>query len=288
MKYYNKYFENHDCDKIWVFRGMRNCGWSLKTTLEREIQKAGIAVDKTPDYEKSLLRKFKRHFHHFDSYHPAESETVEWFAMMQHYGAPTRLLDWTYSFFVALYFAIEDSEINNKVSVWVIDAKWCANAAMNSINKIGRSIPKAQGKYHYSWEIKSLHEKNGSIKFGQDGTAFDFVFGPSGSMYGEFVYPMNPFFLNQRLTSQLGLFLCPRNITTSFERNLEAMPEADQVKCLDVELINKDLRDQILRNLYHMNITRASLFPGLDGFAKSLGPLLAVPEALPPGMEENP
>jgi hypothetical protein len=54
---------------------------------------------------------------------PAADETVDWFALLQHYGAPTMLLDWTRSPHVALYFALAES--NPKVSaVWAIDMDW--------------------------------------------------------------------------------------------------------------------------------------------------------------------
>jgi hypothetical protein len=64
----------------------------------------GIDLGKAPRIESGLLRRFKRQAHHYISNPPEENDPLEWLALMQHYGAPTRLLDWTYSFFVALYF----------------------------------------------------------------------------------------------------------------------------------------------------------------------------------------
>jgi hypothetical protein len=46
-------------------------------------------------------------------------------------------------------------------------------------------------------------------------------------------------------------------------------------------LILKTAKNEILEELYRMNISRASLFPGLDGFAESLGPRIAIRGSLP-------
>ncbi len=83
------------------------------------------------------------------------------------------------------------------------------------------------------------------------------------------VAPIQPFRMNERLTIQQGLFLCPAQANSSFEDNLSAM----SLKGARFEkyVFNMSLRGEILSELKKMNITRASLFPGIDGFAQSLG-----------------
>jgi FRG domain len=51
---------------------------------------------------------------------PNHDQTMDWLAMMQHYGAPTRLLDWTRSPYVDLYFVLRNQKEAN-AALWSID-----------------------------------------------------------------------------------------------------------------------------------------------------------------------
>jgi hypothetical protein len=109
-------------DKQWVFRGQSQC-WRLETSLERAVlryrkgEPAGSYPVSHPNkFEPQLLQDFQRRANHYISRVPADGERLEWLALMQHYGVSTRLLDWTISPYVALYFALEKSVFN---SDWV-------------------------------------------------------------------------------------------------------------------------------------------------------------------------
>src|SRR6266568_5424615 len=93
--------------KGWLFRGHRCAEWKLETSLERTSRRCGISEVK---YERAVWREFRRHAHAYMPRVPADSDTIEWLAFMQHYGAPTRLLDFTYSFWIALFFAFEEAD----------------------------------------------------------------------------------------------------------------------------------------------------------------------------------
>src|SRR5207248_10335432 len=64
----------------------------IKVTSKRRLNPA--------QYEKELLLEFQQGAHQSSGFVPLFNEVLDWLALMQHYGAPTRLLDWTRSPYV--------------------------------------------------------------------------------------------------------------------------------------------------------------------------------------------
>jgi hypothetical protein len=81
---------------IW-FRGHADARWRLEPSLARQ--------DKLSS-ENQLTKRFKQNAFQFLQRVPTEE--WEWMFLMQHYGVPTRLLDWTESPLVGLYFALQE------------------------------------------------------------------------------------------------------------------------------------------------------------------------------------
>jgi hypothetical protein len=77
--------------------------------------------------ERKMIRQFKRQSHRYLENPPKDDDTIEWLALVQHFGSPTRFQDWTYSFFVALFFAVEAAE--KRCPVWAIDMDWLREKA---------------------------------------------------------------------------------------------------------------------------------------------------------------
>lgn len=277
----------------WIFRGQRNSKWRLQTTLERAILNFGMGKSDLPEeddprgeeklvkirrvlgrglerrsvakLECGLLRKFKRQCYHYEMDTPGDDNTGEWLALMRHYGAPARLLDCTYSFFVAVYFALEDAE--DECAVWALNSDWMKEP-------VKAILPEDVWK---CWKADEQIQKH---------STFDEVFGHKKSI----VLAVNPYRLNERLVAQQGVFLCPGDVSKPFEENLAALfSKRDSRNNLIKFTITgvQTQRRKILQVLRQMNIDRATLFPGLDGFAQSLRTWLASPQILAPTTSDD-
>jgi hypothetical protein len=256
------YFTKHRGDfDGWIFRGHQDASWLLKTTLERAVERFGISWAEVPSIEEGLVRRFQRQLHLYGAEVKAEElNFMELLSLMQHHGAPTRLLDWTYSFFVGVYFAIEAAKPDHSCAVWAIDRDWWRKQARDLLPD----------------DVKKLLESDINAK--KDETVRQILLHDPPL---KTVHPLNAFRLSTRHVLQQGAFLVPGDVTKSFMENLRGMvdPPTDQhIIKLEFQCNRQFLKDGI-ENLHRMNINRATLFPGLDGFAKHLEALIVVPRA---------
>ncbi|MBP1638450.1 MAG: hypothetical protein H6Q17_33 [Bacteroidetes bacterium] len=262
----------------FIFRGHSQSDMILETSIERTIKKfiSPPLNDKYTTQERWMLFEFSRRYHLYSNLSNLikEEDKFEWLAIMQHYGAPTRLLDFTYSFFIASFFAIVDSTC--EASIWALNRHILRdNLADNYLSYKKREILKD--------EINLKH-----IAFANQFIARKF---DPNYEYPSTIIPLEPKLLNERLSKQQGLFLMPTNPEKSFSDNLKSALKTDKIDLQEItieKLIELSLkRDQepieiikfilpkhthkeIIRRLTGMNITYETLFPGLDGLAKSL------------------
>jgi hypothetical protein len=248
----------------WVFRGHGSSKWSLETTFERNLRRFPPTGKPKLRIEGALLRRFKRQAHHYLADVPQNDSWLEWLALMQHFGAPTRLLDWTYSFFVGLYFAVEDA--TRPAALWALNKDWATTRATTAVGA-------------KAWSTLELDQN------AVEPSTFAALFARPKRERVPFVCPINPYRFNERLSIQQGTFLCLGDIDRSFEDNLIGMGSSAELrknvtKC--VISLDKSARREVVIRLLRMNVTRTSLFPGLDGFSRALGWWLAVPTTLVP------
>ena len=237
----------------WLYRGQRAADWKLMTSLEGCCVREGVSSLDRARIEQELFREFRRTYHHYAVHVPQSGVALEWLSLMQHHGAPTRLLDCTYSIYIASYFAVEDADAD--AAVWAFNGPWAGRQSASRFQSAGKPAN----------IVDKLLEP-----FGEgDESIFEPLF--FSSPHVRLTCPLNPFRLNERLRIQKGIFLVPGSVDDSFMANLEAMPDYEDEKHLIKIIIPSSLRRQVLQGLFEMNITRTSLFPGVDGFARSLG-----------------
>jgi hypothetical protein len=237
----------------WHFRGALD-NWSLSPSLYRVAQGWGVAPQDTPNLEKRLLRAFRRAYPpNAVEPRPSDDDTAGWLALMQHYGAPTRLLDFTYSPFIAAFFALDalllSEDPDRAGAVWALSA-----APVSAINSL---LPT---------NLIDAFKRHSEDRNGEDFRAIFFKAEPPIAL----VAPVNPFQLNQRLVVQQGLFLCPGDVRRTFVDNLLAVPGAADASRLRKILLPRSILPDALTSLYRMGSSHATLFPGIDGFSRGL------------------
>lgn len=91
--------------ETYIWRGQRISSWELETTLDRLIKTAKVGKTKQYNFVTNHLEQFKLAARGRRGANPRSIENEnEWWALGQHHGLATPLLDWTLSPFVAAYF----------------------------------------------------------------------------------------------------------------------------------------------------------------------------------------
>ncbi len=230
--------------RSWGFRGQSDAEWQLYSGLSRTLQQRNVDPQAWQGQEARILRLFMAKAYLYLDHVPAETDTYQWLALMQHHGAPTRLLDITWSPYVALFFAIERAI--KPAAVWAF-----LEPAISD-----RPVVKIRG----GEEIKP-HD----IAIWRPG-CYEKYYLPGDK---PFVTIGKPRVMNQRLIVQSGSFIVPGVLDEPIESILSDYPDSqDCIKKIVVD--THKVRKEAMQRLYSMNITNASLFPDLDGLARSL------------------
>jgi hypothetical protein len=219
----------------WAFRGERDERWPLYSSLSRYLRNFGVAPQAWPAQEDRILRIFKRKAHQFLDKPPEFDDDFEWLALMQHHGAPTRLIDFTWSPYVAAFFALERTLGDGVV--------WAMNPA-----RIDSSRNPSPGPM-------DLRVKDNFRRYFLKGTR-------------RFIWMGEPQTMNRRLIAQSGTFAVPGILQLPVE---EILRDEDQENILAKIVMTNAVRETGMRELYRMNITFSTLFPDLDGLARSMG-----------------
>jgi hypothetical protein len=259
VEHLRKTEEYTDKKSTWVFRG-QPADRELQTTLERECEKSGIRLTKADHIEEMTIREFRRVYGGEDRL-DVLNDTLYCLSLLRHHGAPTRLLDFTYSQYVALYFGLKDAYDSSKTKTETVSfALWCIDAKdMNSqAERCHANDPSFISVFKARAHISKRNDKSFRNLYMLN--KYDLVTSE------------NPARLHKRLHLQQGVQLCPGKVTKPFMENLHYLYDSGnttRVRKLVCMLKTSDL-EKAFANTRRMNITEESLFPGLDGQARSM------------------
>ena len=117
--------ENLRDNSRYLFRGQSRQEWKLTTSFIRALP-TGLNFEFAKNLEKAALDHFRSaahlYLHQQISSEPVKMDVVGWWTLMQHYRAPTRMLDWTSSPYVACYFAVQGAQ-EADCAIWCLDSK---------------------------------------------------------------------------------------------------------------------------------------------------------------------
>ena len=230
--------------RSWAFRGQADARWPLYSSISRYLKEHRVNEKAWAEQEERIVRIFRRKAHLFLDHVPAETDAFQWLALMQHHGAPTRLLDFTWSPFVAAFFALERA--TTAAAMWAL------------------CFPEIwKAKHKFPDKNSSVTEDELSLRI--PGNYERFFLGNTVP----FVVTGEPMVMNQRLVAQSGTFVVAGVLDQPVEEVLSTYPNPNRTVVKFV-LDTEKIRDEAMYAFYNMNITNATLFPGLDGMARSL------------------
>ena len=217
----------------FVFRGVPRVSHALETSLQ-----TGGFIQK----EMHLLTSFRK----YAARNAVHGDSVwNWLSLAKHHGLPTRVLDWTYSPYVAMHFATHDArQFTEDGAIWCVDYRKTNELLPSAV----RSVLQRSDVNIFTTEM--LAEVASSL------AQFDSL-SPE-----DFVLFFEPPSLDERIVNQFALFSLPSSAGLLLETLLKRRDDSYRRLIIPAEL-KWEIRDK----LDQANITERVLFPGLDGLS---------------------
>jgi hypothetical protein len=220
----------------FVFRGVPRESHSLETSL----QTGGYVP-----HERHLLSSFRK----YALRNAVHGDWVwNWLSLAKHHGLPTRLLDWSYSPFVAMHFATQNlKDYDEDAAIWCVD-----------YGRTNALLPKPLRKLLADEDV-NIFTAELLNRVATSLAAFDAL------SKRDFVVFFEPPSLDERIVNQFALFSLPSSPDLQLEDLLKRR-EATYRRIIIPASLKWEVRDK----LDQANITERVLFPGLDGLSSWL------------------
>ncbi len=235
--------QNNQESSLW-FRGTGNSNYKLAPSIHRH----SLIIDSVSllEYEKKLLTRFKERSVPYLS--QRIDDVWEILFLMQHYGMPTRLLDWTENPFISLFFALSSASKNDSgqydhdAAVWVLSPpKWNQNVFSNISYKGGAMSPTDLNVASYAPNTEHNYINENPVA----------ILGIHNS---------------PRIVAQRGSFcLFGKSLIPMEDIYTSGSFAQDTLRKI---VIPKDLISTLLEKLLWMGITDSVIYPDLEGLAK--------------------
>lgn len=283
----------------WIYRGLPSYKYDSISKLERTLRARKIPLNESQlcDEENRAIGFFKRRAIQVLRSTPPDQDLLGWLSLMQHYGAPTRLTDWSASPFVACYFAYERPLGSEDAALWMLNADACR---------------RQYGSPCVS-QLLGPHDHVGAtptVRYDTDGVASEVHEGRSLTLEKRaeieanhirnaiknkmnLPLPLPILSPDNRMLAQQACFVCigslgchppvlsallnPEAFPGLNYSNLSVQPVLRPDGLLDTRRIplvrkirlRKEWRDEALATLDSFNVSADTLFPGLDGVGRA-------------------
>ncbi|WP_288612615.1 FRG domain-containing protein [uncultured Bacteroides sp.] len=274
-----------------IFRGVHEAKYKLFTSVQREWIAGGLGRHTTiNNLVDTLIRNIRANRilnTYYQSLNIAQTDLL-YLSLLQHYSAPTPLLDFSHSLNIAFYFATKnltvscsENNIDDYFSVYYIDLDKCGNELVRMDDFLCNGLQRGQQMYEeftknnpYVSVNKSLlddideftqwmNPKNPSGSISTIPLAF--IDNPIHSHKITTPYTQNTlYWSNLNITAQEGCFLLYNNDDIPVEAYIKAQKYLPPIWCVD---IHKSLAEYV-KTTFLQNLPENILFPNVSQMAK--------------------
>lgn len=237
-------FNDKSVGKLW-FRGQRDAKWSITPSIYRKdyIDDQGVDTEETEVLRYTRQRGF-----------PFIKEKLDAFDeifLAQHYGFPTRLIDWTESPLLGLFFALDGWSGDGDIAMYVLDPSLWNEQVLYERQKMNykRILPLTDDF------VEKLKPGNAS----------------GGHNLPLCIHATRN---NDRIVAQRGEFTLFGTSRLSLEEEYKKInsPEGEKafLCALKKLVIKKNSVENFRKSLDNFGITESSIYPSLDSIAKEI------------------